>query len=319
MKKIKEALKKVDESLSDYDKEEIRNGLEELINEYKVPVDQAVSSIIRKYEDRSQNKAGKQKINKIEPDETGIDLVARVIRKNKRKIEVEGEEREVISGTLGDETGVINFTAWKDLPYEEGEVIQIRNSYTREWQNRPELQIGDYTDIEEANEELVPSLSELKSPQKVTIKEVEDVYVAEVEATLIDVLDRSGLVMRCPQCNRVTKGGECQEHGEVEAEADLRIKGVLDDGEGTIQATFPKEVTEEITGITLEEAKEMARDALDRSVVQEKMKDIIGKTIIVQGRAIGNNFVVNEVRETQWDPEQKAKKLLNEINEMEAM
>lgn len=318
MDKVDEAFKRIEESISGFDEQKVREDLEELINQYKVPVDQAVSSIERKYQDSSMQKAGRKDIKDIESDESGIEITGRIIRENERTIQVDEEEREVVSGTLGDETGIINFTAWIDFPYGEGEVIEIRNGYTREWQNKPELQIGDYTDIEEGDDGLVPPLDELKKPKEVTIDNADKVYLAKIEATIIDVLERSGLVMRCPECNRVTKGGKCQEHGEVDTEPDLRIKAVLDDGLGTIQATLPKEITEKITGITLSEAKEMARDALDRSVVEEEAKKVVGKTIIVTGRLIGNNFLVNKVEKPQWNPRKRAKKILKQIQEMEA-
>lgn len=318
MNKVNKAFKEVANSLENFDEEQIKQELDELINQYKVPMDQAVSSIIRKYQDSSIDQAGKKKIKNIQSDESGIEVIGRIIRETPRTIEVEGEEREVISGALGDESGIINFTAWRDFPFEEDDVVEIRNAYTREWQNKPELQIGDYTDVDEGEVKDIPSLQELKSPKPVTIDEVDKVYQAKVEATIIDVLERSGLVMRCPQCNRVTKGGECQEHGEVEPEPDLRIKAILDDGIGTIQATLPKEVTEQITGITLSEAKEMARDALDRSVVEEEMKGVIGKTIIAIGRSIGNNFLVDKVKEPHWSPEEKARQILDQVKEMEA-
>ncbi|PTD94609.1 hypothetical protein C9439_01980 [archaeon SCG-AAA382B04] len=317
MNKVNKALKEVDNSIENYDEEKVKQELNELINQYKVPVDQAISSIIRKYQDSTTNRAGKKQIKNIESDESGIEITGRIIRKTPRTIEVEGEERDVVSGTLGDESGIINFTAWIDFPYEEGDVIQIRNGYTREWQNQPELQIGDYTDIAQA-EESVPSLEKFKSPKKVTIQEIDKVYLAKVEATIIDVLERSGLIMRCPECNRVTKGNECQEHGEVEPEPDLRIKAILDDGLGTVQATLPQEVTQKLTGISLSEAKEMARDALDRSVVEEEMKEVIGETVIVKGRSIGNNFLVNEIEKPQWAPKEKAKQILDKLKEMEA-
>jgi len=47
----------------------------------------------------------------------------------------------------------------------------------------------------------------------------------------VDVQSGSGLIKRCPECNRALVKGACGEHGKVEGVYDLRIKAVLDDGE----------------------------------------------------------------------------------------
>jgi hypothetical protein len=54
-----------------------------------------------------------------------------------------------------------------------------------------------------------------------------------MEGALVDIKDGSGLIKRCPDedCTRVIRNGRCSEHGDVSGEFDLRIKGVLDDGE----------------------------------------------------------------------------------------
>ncbi|OKY77978.1 MAG: Single-stranded DNA-binding replication protein A (RPA), large subunit [Candidatus Methanohalarchaeum thermophilum] len=316
MDKVEKALKEVKESIEGFDQDSVRNELEELIKNFNVPIDQAVSTVIRKHRDDSTRTKGKKNISEIEVDESGLEIEGRVIRKTSREIEVEGEKREVISGTIADESGKIGFTSWTAFPFEEGAVVLIENGYTREWRGNPELQIGDYTNLKEGDDEAVPDIKELKSPKEVTLPEVGNVFKAKIEAEIVDVQNGSGLIMRCPECNRVTKGGECQVHGEVDPNPDLRIKAILDDGRGVTQATLGREVTEKLTNIKLEEAKKMARDALDKSVVKEEMKKVVGKTIIAIGQAIGDNFVVREVSEPSWAPEEKAKNLLEELKEV---
>ena len=74
-----------------------------------------------------------------------------------------------------------------------------------------------------------------------------------VRGVLIDIKKGSGLVLRCPDCNRVTQKGMCMVHGKVQGKHDLRIKGVLDDGTGAVTVILGKELTEKLSGKTMEE------------------------------------------------------------------
>ncbi|RZN60375.1 MAG: hypothetical protein EF811_06660 [Methanonatronarchaeia archaeon] len=312
---VEEALEELKGSLSDFDEDKIRSEVEDLILKYKVPKDQAVSTILRKHTGSTRKTVGKKQISDLEAGDSGVEITGRLLRVVDREIEVEGEKRSIRSGTIADETGSIDFTAWRDFPYEEGSGIEIKNAYIKEYRDRPELQIGDYAEIAEVDRDL-PSAEELKKPVKVDIDSVDRVYTAKVEAEIVEVMERSGLIMRCPECNRVTMASECQEHGKVDTVPDLRIKAVLDDGVGAIQATMPKEIVEELVGITLDEAMKMARDEMDKTVVYEEVKEVVGKSIIAVGRSIGNNFLVMDYEEVSWDPEEKAKKLLQQIEEV---
>lgn len=69
---------------------------------------------------------------------------------------------------------------------------------------------------------------------------------------------------------RVLQDGRCSEYGEREGEFDLRIEGVLDDGDTVQKVLFNREATEELTGIILADAKERVMDALDTSVSETR-------------------------------------------------
>jgi replication factor A1 len=124
----------------------------------------------------------------------------------------------------------------------------------------------------------------------------------------VDIQSGSGLIKRCPDedCTRVLQNGRCSEHGEVEGEFDLRIKGVLDDGEEVTEVIFDQEATEALTGITLEEAKEHAMDALDTTVVADDMREqLLGRYFSVTGPTFGRYVLADEQEELSGpiDPE----------------
>ncbi|MDB2272913.1 replication factor A, partial [Halorubrum ezzemoulense] len=59
-----------------------------------------------------------------------------------------------------------------------------------------------------------------------------------------------------------------------------------------------REATEDLTGMTLEEAKDMAMDALDTTVVAEEMcEDVLGRYYRVTGPTFGRYVLVDEMKD----------------------
>jgi len=189
-------------------------------------------------------------------------------------------------GLLGDESGTIKFVAFEtsDLPeLTEGQAYELSNVVTDEYEGSYSVKLNRTTQITEIDEEI----------------EVGD-NADTVEGALVDIQSGSGLIKRCPEedCTRVLQNGRCSEHGQVEGEFDLRIKGVLDDGETVTEVIFDREATEELTGMGLEEAKDMAMDALDTTVVAEEMgDDVLGRYYRVTGPTFGRYVLVDEMED----------------------
>ena len=271
----------------DLDVGDVEERLDTLVNEYKVPATEARRSVVNTYldeagMDRDQlgGSGGNEQVNVAEVDapEEWVDVRATVV-------ELWDPRADAVAqvGLLGDETGTIKFTKWSksDLPeLEEGKSYALRNVVTDEYQGRFSVKLNRTTTIEELDEEI----------------EVGDDNV-EVEGALVDIQSGSGLIKRCPEddCTRVLQNGRCSEHGEVEGEFDLRIKGVLDDGEEVTEVIFDEDATEKLTGITLEAAKEMAMDALDTTVVADEMRaDILGRYYRVTGPTFGRYVLADD-------------------------
>jgi len=187
-------------------------------------------------------------------------------------------------GLLGDETGTIKFTSWSNakLPIlNDGQSYSLRNVVTKSWQGRFSVSLNKATEIVPLDEEIIVGRAE-----------------EEIAGTIIDVQSGSGLIKRCPECNRVVVKGHCTEHGSVSGVYDLRIKGVLDNGEIVTDVLFNRELTERLTGITLAKAKEMAMEALDQNVVADSMKAvIIGRYYVVRGNKTPRWLLITDFKE----------------------
>ena len=154
---ILNALKDLKEDVS---KEELEKELEKFM-EYGVPIDQAKQTIIKKFGgsvkfDSSPTSSERTLIADLESNERSVNLLGHVIAINPKEITVKGENRQIFYGILGDESGTIPFTAWNDIEVEKGDVIEISNAYTREWQGEPQLNFGDRVSIKKTDAERLP-------------------------------------------------------------------------------------------------------------------------------------------------------------------
>ncbi|WP_254765879.1 replication factor A [Salinilacihabitans rarus] len=273
----------------DLDVEDVEKRLHTLVDEYKVPIDEARRSVTNHYldeagldrEDIARGGSEDVDIEEIDEPEQWVDLTAKVI-------ELWEPRSDSIAqvGLIGDPTGTIKFTKWakSDLPsLDEGGVYELRNVVTDEYQGRYSVKLNSTTVIEELDEDI----------------EVGD-DTSEIEGALVAMQSGSGLIKRCPteDCTRVLQNGRCSEHGEVEGEFDLRIKGVVDDGIDAHEVIFDAEATEALTGIGLEEAKEMAMDALDTTVVADEIRAaVVGTYYRVEGPTFGRYVLADDVEE----------------------
>lgn len=136
------------------DKEEVKADLENLLS-YSVPVDEAKQSLRRKYGDGSESTGVSRKnIEEISTGDSNVATTVRVLSVGKRSIQYNGDNHVIFEGELADETGKISYTSWEDFGLEAGETIQIGNAGVREWDDRPELNLGESTEIDRVDTEL---------------------------------------------------------------------------------------------------------------------------------------------------------------------
>ncbi len=183
-------------ALGEVNKNRIRVEFEKLLA-FRVPPDVAKESILRKF-------GGEQrtlKVKDLSANLRSFEITGRILELNEKIIrpqergrrELRGENPEEIpeesrgrfgedddgsrekgrngssklyTGVFADETGSVLFSSWKELP-PAGEVIHVRNAYTRLWQNRVRLNIGDHSTVSKLPDSTLPSLSELaRTPEK---------------------------------------------------------------------------------------------------------------------------------------------------------
>ena len=188
-------------------------------------------------------------------------------------------ERMLQTGLLGDETGRIKFVLWKDDTKEKlepGRVYHITNAKVDEYNGR--LSVVLNSAVYEADD---PTAD-------IAVGTVLDSYAG----TIVQISGGSGLVKRCPVegCNRVlSRQNFCPIH-EIQNNYnyDLRIKAVLDDGQKAYNVLMGREVTEALTGMTMDQAIDLASESpLGLEEVQAQfMEKLCGRYV----RCFGNDF-----------------------------
>ena len=267
---------------------EIEERLEKMINKFKVPKEEARRSVVNyflkshdikrnEYYVGGQSESPMVNISDIAQDGKWVNVRGKIVQ-------LWDNTHESISqvGLIGDETGTIKFTMWESAgasSVEEDRSYLFKNVVVNEWNGKFQLNVNKSSTIESIDDDI-------------------EVGTATVEFTgaMVDIQSGSGLIKRCPECNRALTKGACMEHGKVDGVYDLRIKAVMDDGVSVQDAILKRDQVEGITGITLESAVALAADALDQGVVLEQMKSLlVGKYYSLRGPRVDRYLIVESI------------------------
>lgn len=192
-------------------------------------------------------------------------------------------ERIFQSGLLGDESGTIRFVTWKDDMAQRlvpDMVYSIYYASVDEFNGRLSVTLNGATLLPDEGATI-----QVRSPNE------------EVKGAFVHLSPGSGLIKRCPVegCGRVlSRQNYCPIH-EIQPNYiyDLRVKGWLDDGQKTYDTIISREGVEELTGLNLITAQEMAENnplGLD-TVFYHVNEQILGRYLICRGKVFDNRLV----------------------------
>jgi replication factor A1 len=283
----------------DVDNDDVETQVNTLVEEYKVPEEEARRSVVTKLLDKhdierdefyAQSSDGGNDLvacDDIDAPEMWIDVRAEVVQLWEPRSDSIAQV-----GLLADESGTVKFVSWATSDLEElheGEAYLLENVVTDEYEGKFSVKLNRTTDIEHLAEEIDTGDDDYE-PESFTS-----------EGALVAIRPGSGLIKRCPDedCTRVLQNGRCSEHEQVEGEYDMRIKGALDNGHEVEDVIFDIEATEAVTGCSLDEAKSAAMDALDPGVVADEFRaQLVGRYFEIEGPEVGEYHLVDEVEET---------------------
>ncbi|MDD1756871.1 MAG: hypothetical protein LUQ39_08575, partial [Methanomassiliicoccales archaeon] len=124
----------------------------------------------------------RKKVNELTGTEQNVDVLVKVLSVNTKEIEQDGRARQILYGTLADETGAVSFTAWDPARFtaKAGDTVLLRNAYTKEFGGRAQLNLGNRIMVEQSTVEIpdvvevAASMPSFSPGEKVKVAELQD-------------------------------------------------------------------------------------------------------------------------------------------------
>ncbi|MGA7476454.1 MAG: hypothetical protein WBW47_04465 [Thermoplasmata archaeon] len=262
-------------------------------------------------------------VEELRPAEEGFRIELRVVRISAKSVTVGTERRVVHEGLVADRSGAIALSAWSDFGLKAGEAVRVAGGYVRGFRGRPQLVLDERSIVVRVEGNDLPDPAQLLAAPPRSIAEVEDAGGGEavaVEGVVVGLLPPSGLVFRCPTCQRSVRSGICRVHGQVDGQSDLRARIVLDDGTGALTVNANRADTERLWGVTLEEAQARLRHQPDPSLLEEQLLEaLLGRRLRVRGVGTNDEFGVTlapeSIERVDIDLDAAAEELLARIGD----
>ncbi|WP_311170928.1 Single-stranded DNA binding protein [Halobellus ordinarius] len=248
----------------------------------------------------------------------GRNVEVQVLESEERVIDGRDGETTIRSGIVADETGRLPFTDWEARSeLREGHDFRFEEVYVREFRGVPQVNLSEYTTV-------TPLARDVEVDDEAPQMDVAEaigsggLFDVELVGNVLEVRDGSGLIERCPDCGRVLQNSQCRVHGDVDGEDDMRVKAILDDGTGTVTVVLDRDLTEELYGGTMDDAMAAAREAMDKEVVADEIREaVVGREYRVRGNLsvddYGANVEASEFERSTDDPATRAAALLGEV------
>lgn len=268
--------------------------------------------------------SGKLQIKNIMAGMRSVEATGKVIKMYEiRNFDKDGRKGKVGSFLIGDESGIIRVTAWNDkadllATIKEGQVINLKNGYTRENNGRVEVHLGDkstVTVLENSSVDVkVASRPNQERKKIIDLKENED--NVEILGTIVQVFDMKFFEV-CPECNKRVKGQEgdynCDTHGKVTPGYSYVLNLFLDDGTENIRVVLWKSQIQNLIGMTDEQIV-----SKKDSGFEDVKNDLLGKIVKLVGRTVKNQMFerlefVPQLVFNNPNPEEEIEKLNKEI------
>jgi replication factor A1 len=252
-----------------------------------------------------------KKLQDIAPADVMADSIVAIVEMYHRDISLKGKTLTITEGVIADETAKLPFTSWMPLKEVDiGSFIRFEGATVRIFRGLPSINFNENTTVSLVSQpEGLPftleSVSKASDPLSIgKVLEKGGIFDATVEGNIISIRPGSGMIERCPVCNRVTQKGTCRAHGPVDCVSDMRIKFILDDGTGSLHVMLNCELSESVYGKSMYEAEKMVLDSISKEAVYDDMKRVLtGKYIAIRGNSSRNEFGVTLVARSAWYPD----------------
>jgi replication factor A1 len=264
------------------------------------------------------NIGGESDIVDLQPGNRGRIIAGRILEAQNRTIDGRDGETMIRSGVIGDESGRLPFTDWQARErIAEGRSVRFEDVYIREFRGVPQINLSEFTAVESLDRDVAVN----DEPERMSIDDAitaGGAFDIEIVGNVLEIREGSGLIERCPECGRVLQNSECRAHGPVDGEDDMRVKAIVDDGTGAVTAILDRSLTSTLYGGSMEEAKSAARDAMDKAVVADTIRErVVGREYCLRGNIsvdeYGASAEAKEFSPTEGTADERAAQLIEEV------
>lgn len=161
---------------------DVEKELKEYIEVYRVKdLSTAKRSIVKKYGGNiAELRAGAgvlRTLAELRPNEPSVDFLCRILTLNPKEIEQDGVKKHIHYGILADQTASKSFTVWnEEAPFAKGDVVRVRNAYTREYNGEAQVSFGTRTTFEKERPDALPAVTAARfgEPREFKVRDFRD-------------------------------------------------------------------------------------------------------------------------------------------------
>ena len=203
---------------------------------------------------------------------------------NKREYEKEGEKKEVFQYILKDQTGTVPISSF-GRKLEQGKYARIEGVRLDEFNGYYRLNMSDKAKVEYLNVELkendnIQDISTLKGA----------VGGITISGFVINMGEKSGLVVRCSECNQRVDDVRCADHPDAKLIYDIFAYFTVDDGTDYLQVNAGYEALKNIINISREYLDNPQRPPLKKEVKEKVEIALVHNALKIKGNLRINNM-----------------------------
>jgi replication factor A1 len=245
-----------------------------------------------------------------------IETTVRIINIEERNITVNDTEKTVYSGVIGDTTGKTQFTSWHNFKLSQDDTIHITGGYIKTWKGIPQLTIDEKTTVKKLAKDTIKK-TDIPHPL-LPIHKLEEKnggYDIEITGTVIELRHGSGIIQRCPECNRTTQDTTCTIHGTIKPQPDLRLRIIIDDGTGALNAILNKATTEQLLDKSFNELKKISEKEGETTLYEDLNTRLFGHQLHLRGNALKDTYGLTFIAYNATFDEINVEQLYQQLNQ----
>jgi len=187
-------------------------------------------------------------------------------------------------------------TAWNEKADEvqnfiEGDVLEIKNAYTKDGLFGVELNLG-YSALLKKSDKAMPNLVEILK-ENISEKNINELVEGEniiINGKIKTIENRKLFFVACEKCGKKVEGNICESCGEVKGEKRFIVNSTIEDDTGEIRASFFGENALKLLGKQKDELEKELEEKSVEKIIEEINEKIGGNKIKILGYEKTNSY-----------------------------